>query len=173
MKEKKIKVFILCSSRQEPSKNSASSFVLNLGFYYEHFHTDLKCRHIPSQFWWYFSNKYSAQQRWKIFIASKESAPNAMWTLVILESTSFYQYCLSFVSLLLIRITLIWMRIRIHLLLVTLSGSYLSLWCGSGSWLPNKGSKPWKSTQIGSYSIQFGSSSTNWWGSESGSSLSL
>ncbi len=50
---------------------------------------------------------------------------------------------------------------------------YLSLWwgSGSGSLLPNKGSKPWKSDKRGSYSIHFGASSVNW--CRSGSGLSL
>ncbi len=60
--------------------------------------------------------------------------------------------------------------------------SYLSLWCrygfvsflslwfgfGSGSMLSNKSSKPWKSSQIGTYSIHLGLSSTNCCGSGSG-----
>ncbi len=54
---------------------------------------------------------------------------------------------------------------------------YLPVWCLIGSWsifrskLLNKGSKPWKSAQIGSYSINFGLSFANWWGSGSGLSL--
>ncbi len=50
--------------------------------------------------------------------------------------------------------TLMWIRIRIRLIK-----------------LQNKGSEPWKSAQIGLYSIHFGLSSANWCGS--GSSLLL
>ncbi len=39
---------------------------------------------------------------------------------------------------------------------------------GSRSWLLNKGSNPWKSAKIGSYSIHFVLSSANWCGSGSG-----
>ncbi len=45
------------------------------------------------------------------------------------------------------------MQIRILFSVWCGSESYFSVWCGSGSWLPNKGSKPWKIAQIGSYSI--------------------
>ncbi len=64
-----------------------------------------------------------------------------------------------------IRITLMRIRMRIRILLVTLMRIWilLSRWCGSGSYLhfdavpdPDKGSKPWKSAQIGSFSIHFG-----------------
>ncbi len=58
-----------------------------------------------------------------------------------------------------------------------------SRWCGSGfdlitlMWIrilvPDKGTNPWKSAQIGSYSIDFGLSSANWCGSGSGSRSSL
>ncbi len=63
------------------------------------------------------------------------------------------------------------MRIQIRFVTLIRFGSYLSLCCGSGSKLPNKDSKPWKSAQIGSYSLHFGSSSANWCGS--GTSLLL
>jgi hypothetical protein len=45
------------------------------------------------------------------------------------------------------------MRIRILFSVWCGSESYFWVWCGSVSWLPNKGSKPWKIAQIGSYSI--------------------
>ncbi len=72
-------------------------------------------------------------------------------------------------SVLQIRITLI----RILILLVFWFGSSYcsSIWCQSGSLLPNKGSKHLISAQTGSYSIHFGLLSGNWCGS--GSSLSL
>ncbi len=68
------------------------------------------------------------------------------------------------------------------------SGFDLSPWCGSGSGFvldadpeatfhpdvdPDRDPDPWKSAQICSYFIHFGSSSANWCGSGSGSSLSL
>ncbi len=62
-------------------------------------------------------------------------------------------------------------RILLVILFRILSGSYLSLWCASGSYLLAKGSKPGISAQIGSYSIQLGLSS--WIRCGSGSSLSL
>ncbi len=90
-----------------------------------------------------------------------------------------------------LRLTL--MRIRIRIRLITLMririlimiwcgsgcrfGFDFSPWCGSGSrsrsQLPNKGSDPWKSAKIGSYSIHSGLSSANWCGSGSGSGSSL
>ncbi len=76
---------------------------------------------------------------------------------------------------------LILMRTRIRILLVTLMRirilPYLPVRCAIRSWsifrskLLIKGSKPWKSPQIGSYSINFGLSSANWCGSGSGLSL--
>ncbi len=88
------------------------------------------------------------------------------------------------ITLLRIRILIllvILIRIRIRILLVSLmrTGSYRSFWCGSwsylsllcwsgsGSQLPNKGSQPWKSAQIGLYSLQFGQSPANGCGSGS------
>jgi hypothetical protein len=67
----------------------------------------------------------------------------------------------SFIAVLRIRILLATLtRIWIRILLVTVmriwillfpwrgSGSYLSLWCGSGSLIPTKGLKPWINAQI-------------------------
>jgi hypothetical protein len=78
-----------------------------------------------------------------------------------------------------LRIRIILMRIRIRILLVTRmqirNRTCLSLWGGSGSRskLPNKGSKPWKGDQIGSFSLHFGLPSANWCGSRSESCLSF
>ncbi len=65
------------------------------------------------------------------------------------------------------------MRIRIFIWYGCGSVSDFSPRCRfwSRSRLPNKGSNPWKSAQIGSCSIHFGSSSANWCGSGSSSSL--
>ncbi len=48
------------------------------------------------------------------------------------------------------------------------SGSGFSPWCGPQIWIQILGSNPWKSAQIGSYSIHFGLASANWCGFRSG-----
>ncbi len=99
--------------------------------------------------------------------------------MVSFRSFARFFFLLVFSSVLRIRIKL--MRIRILLVIlmrIRILASYLSLWCrsryGPASQLPNKGSKPWNSASIGSYSIfDFGLPSSNWCGSWSELSLSF
>ncbi len=65
------------------------------------------------------------------------------------------------------------MRIWILIFIWRGSGFGFSPWCGSRSELRNKGSNPWQSVKICSYSIHFGLPSANLCGSGSGSESSL
>ncbi len=92
---------------------------------------------------------------------------------------SFYSLCITVMRIRIRLITLMRIEMQIWIMIFIWCGSDFSPWCGPGSGsrskLLNKGSTPWKSAKIGSYSIHYGFSLANLGGSGSvfGSSLSL